>query len=184
MDDFCRDYILKNNARLMVRAAREDDAAALDALLRAAGGESDNLSFGAEDYPYSVEIERARIAQARSAPGGLMLLAFVNDAPAAYLSLLPEPRRFCRCAELAICVRKAYWRQGVGRILMQEAISQARACGALHSIFLTVNAENAGGIRLYRECGFREYGRYCEHAWYKGAYHDTLLMNLYLEDPS
>ena len=46
----------------VITRAVPDDAAALLELLRISGGETDNLTFGAEGLPFTVEQEREFLA--------------------------------------------------------------------------------------------------------------------------
>jgi RimJ/RimL family protein N-acetyltransferase len=48
----------------------------------------------------------------------------------------------------------------------------------LHSILLTVLADNPGGIACYKKVGFREVGRLPEHIYHDGTYVDKLYMGI------
>ena len=63
---------------------------------------------------------------------------------------------------------------GVGARLVEAVIDHARAHVEL--IELTVVSENAAARRLYRRCGFEEYGLEKRAAKYRGRYHDDVLM--------
>ena len=169
-------FILKNGQTVLIRNAEESDAAALAAFFHTCGGETNFLSFGAEDCPFDEEKARQMI---RSATGSSALyLVLLDGRIVAELSLTVPPRkRFSHKLELGIAVSRSVWRQGLGQRLMALAVQHGRDCGS-DSIFLTVSAENEAGIALYRRFGFREYGRYERQALINGVYSDALLMNL------
>jgi RimJ/RimL family protein N-acetyltransferase len=48
----------------------------------------------------------------------------------------------------------------------------------LHTIFLTVFAENPRAKKAYEKCGFVEFGRRHEALFYDGKYHDLIYMEL------
>lgn len=175
-------FTLRNGSVVLIREAEERDAAALAAFFRRCGGESDFLSFGAEDCPYDETRALGLIRTAAEQPDGTLLLAFENGEPVAELSLIiPDRKRFSHKAELGIAVAQRLWQQGLGSHLMALALQHGKNHG-LDSIFLTVSAENKVGIRLYERFGFTEYGRYRREAFFRGAYHDALLMSCYLSD--
>jgi ribosomal protein S18 acetylase RimI-like enzyme len=70
--------------------------------------------------------------------------------------------------------------QGVGRMLMLEAISMARSVPDLRQINLGVNANNGAAIRLYESLGFKAFGREAGAMLIDGTLHDELHMSLRL----
>lgn len=173
-------FTLKNGQTVLIRRAEEADAAALAAFFHACGGETDFLSFGAEDCPFDEERARQFILGATNASA--LYLALLDGEIVAELSLTVPPRkRFYHKLELGIALSKSVWRQGLGSRLMELALQHGKEHG-IDSIFLTVSAENEAGIALYRRYGFREYGRYERQALINGVYSDALLMNLYLHE--
>lgn len=173
-------FTLKNGQTVLIRDAAESDAAALSAFFHRCGGESDYLSFGEEDCPYTEEYALQYIRCAAAFPNNLLLLALADGEIVAELSLnVPPRKRFYHKLELGIAVSRPFWRQGLGSHLMSLAIRHGEQHG-IDSIFLTVSAENEAGIRLYRRFGFTEYGRYERQALIRGEYSDALLMNRYL----
>ena len=162
-----------------IRPVVPDDAAAMLAFCRAIGAESDNLSFGAEGLPFSIEQERDALASFAANPREINLAAADGGEIIGNCHIAPLKRRFAHRAELSISVRRPRWRQGIGRALMQRAIEQARAAG-IEIISLEVRADTLGAIALYRSFGFEEIGLFRRFGKIGGAYYDALLMNLYL----
>ena len=173
-------FTLKNGQTVLIRPAAAEDASALADFFHNCGGESDFLSFGAEDCPYTEEYALQFIRCGTEFPDNLLLLAFADNKIVAELSLCaPARKRFAHRLELGIAVSRPFWRQGLGSHLMSLAIRHGERHG-IDSVFLTVSAENEAGIRLYRRFGFTEYGRYERQALIRGEYSDALLMSRYL----
>ena len=80
-------------------------------------------------------------------------------------------------ASLGIGVRAAYRRAGLGRRLIDAAISEARRRG-LERIELWVRSPNIAAIRLYESVGFVLEGRRRDAVRLDGASEDELLMAL------
>jgi ribosomal protein S18 acetylase RimI-like enzyme len=70
--------------------------------------------------------------------------------------------------------------QGVGRRLMLEAISMARAVPGMRQLNLGVNADNSTAIRLYESLGFKAFGCEAGAMLVDGTLHDELHMSLRL----
>ena len=58
--------------------------------------------------------------------------------------------------EVAISIKRAYWRLGIGHIAMQAMIDFARSTNALRALSLEVHECNARAIALYSRFGFVE----------------------------
>jgi len=84
------------------------------------------------------------------ADGAVVGHAFLDPIPLAVLS---------HVARLTIAVHEGHQRRGLGRTLMNELVSWARANPRVEKIELQVRSSNAGAIALYRSLGFVEEGR-------------------------
>src|SRR5438046_2532695 len=85
-------------------------------------------------------------------PGGHIFMAFGGDQPIGCCALIrrEDPHSF----ELAkMSVAPDYRGLGVGRRILEHAISQAKACGA-KALYLESNSRLANAIHLYERCGF------------------------------
>lgn len=176
-----KNITLKNGTRLLLRSAEEADAAAFAAHLKQCGGETDFLSFGAEDCPHTEESCRAQILTSMENPLAPCLFAFHGSELVGEVCIHPSSRRrFSHVGELAISITQDFCSQGLGTILMREILALADSAG-YDSITLTVDSDNAAGIRLYKNFGFVPYGHYERAAFYRGGYHSTELMARYKE---
>ncbi len=73
-------------------------------------------------------------------------------------------------------VRKARWRQGVGRQLLQVAVNWA-AASELRRLELTVAVENLGAVSLYKSAGFEIGGTRKRAVYAEGRYWYDYLMS-------
>ena len=71
--------------------------------------------------------------------------------------------------------------QGLGRVLMQEAISRVSSMPGLRQISLGVISGNDSARRLYISLGFQSYGLERRAIMVNGEYHDDELMQLLLD---
>ena len=92
----------------IVRAQAEDAAALLD-YLKIVGGETDNLSFGAEGVPLDVEAEKAYLGVQAQSQDNIQLLAKANGEIIGTASLNRKQRRMGHRAEFGISLKKAWW---------------------------------------------------------------------------
>ena len=137
--------------KTVIVPAKPEDAAALLSYLRQVGAETDNLTFGAEGLPLSVEEYLARLEHSRDT---LFLLAKDNSRIVGTATLNRLPRRMSHRAEICLSVLKAYWHQGIGRRLLGELIAFAGQNG-MERLDLQVRCDNIRAIRLYESFGFQ-----------------------------
>ena len=112
------------------------------------------------------------------ADGDYMLLAFIDEKIAGHAGLHPvgkSPRR-AHARMLGIGVHSRYQRQGVGTALMQALMDLADKWLPVTRIELTVFADNAHAVKLYRRFGFEVEGTHKAYALRDGKYADTLAM--------
>ena len=76
----------------------------------------------------------------------------------------------------AMYVMKDYAGKGVGRRLLDEALSEARKLNGIEIINLTVTADNLAAVRLYSKTGFQSFGREARAVKASHAYLDKLHM--------
>lgn len=118
------------------------------------GGESDNLLFGRDAFPFTLEQEADFIAARLESNTSCLLLAFDGDILVSVGSLdAPQRERLAHTAELAISVLKSHWSQGVGSAMMAALLQYGRETG-LSLIHLGVRADNERAIHLYKRFGF------------------------------
>ena len=142
---------------LIIRKLIPDDAKQLIAYTKQIGGESDNLTFGADGFPVTVENEKDILQSMTDDPHSVMLGVWRGEELIADGSLNSLPRRMSHRAELGMTVKKAHWNQGIGSMLLEHLIQYAKEHG-IELIYLEVRADNHAAIHLYKKFGFRQTG--------------------------
>lgn len=142
---------------IIVEKASPTDAEQLLLFMKQIGGETDNLTFGGEGVPFSIEDESSYIASMENSRDNVMLLAKDGNKIVGNASLSRLPRRMSHRGDFSVAVAKDYWNQGVGGKLLQEIIAFAKE-NDFGIIDLQVRSDNVGAIHLYEKYGFRKIG--------------------------
>lgn len=164
-----------------IEIANPEDAADLLAYIRQIGGESDNLTFGREGLPLTVEQERVHLQKVADSADDIQLIVRQGSRIIADASLYRQPRRMHHRAEIGISVAKAYWGRGIGSALMAELVSFAKTRG-IRQLNLEVRSDNERAIRLYKKFGFQKLVTFPAFFSMDGQDVDFDLMNLNLTD--
>jgi len=136
---------------------------------------ADSLGFSLCFQNFDQELKD--LPGAYSPPAGRLLLAGDAAAMAGCVALRKLEHLVCEMKRLY--VRPAYRGKGVGRILVDRIIAEARAIGYERMRLDTVESSMKDAIALYRRIGFREIPAYCTNP-VEGA----LYMELALPLPS
>lgn len=172
---------LRNGEKMLIRKIVPDDAEAMLAYLRQVGSESDNLLFGAEGVPYTLEQERDMLAKIADAKTSTMLCGVVGGTIIAVVNInAPTRERIAHTSEIGVSVLKRYWHQGVATHMITALIDFAKATGVIKVVHLAVRSDNVRAIGVYERLGFVPIGRYGKQLCIRGEFVDTILMNLYL----
>lgn len=123
--------------------------------MKIVGGETDNLTFGAEGLPLRVAEEEAYLRGQVGSADHVQYLAKVNGEIIGTASLDRQPRRMRHRGAFAVSVKKAYWGRGVASALMEAILDFAKANG-FEQLELAVRGDNARAIRLYKTFGFQK----------------------------
>lgn len=155
------------------RTAVPADAAQLLDYLRTVGGETDNLTFGAQGIPFTIPQEEALLARLESSPHSRFFLALDGERIVgnACVDGSDNPR-LCHRRNLAITVLRAYWGRGIGTGLMARMIDFARESGA-ELLTLEVRSDNERARALYRKFGFTAFGTFPKYFKIGGQYYDV-----------
>ena len=142
---------------ITVEKATFEDAAEILQYLKQIGSETDNLSFGVEGLPFTVESEAAYICQIENSFDEIMLVAKENGKIIGNASLSRLPRRMKHRGDFSISVLKEYWNKGVGSQLILKIINFAKE-NSFEIIDLQVRSDNLAAIHLYEKFGFKKIG--------------------------
>lgn len=163
--------------KFQIEPARPEDAEALLAYLKQIGGESDNLTFGAEGLPLTAEQERAHLQSVLDSEDDTQLIVKQGGAIIADASMQRFRRRMSHRAEIGISVAKDYWGMGIGSALMAALLSFAKERG-IRQLNLEVRSDNERAIRLYQKFGFQKLVTFPAFFRIDGRDVDFDLMNL------
>ena len=105
------------------------------------------------------------------------LVAVRSNRVVGWVALCPISPRQCYAgvAEVSIYVASEARGQGVGRLLLEEAVRASEKAG-IWTLQAVVFPTNVGSIRLHEACGFRVVGCRQRIAQQNGAWRDTLLL--------
>lgn len=168
-----------NNSLFVIERARAEDAVALLEYLKIVGGETENLSFGAEGVPLSLEAEQSYLGAQYESADNVQYLAKVDGEIIGTASLNRKPRRMSHRGEFGISLKKAWWGCGAASALTEAVLAFAKENG-FEQLNLEVRSDNFRAIRLYEKFGFRKLCTFPGFFKINGEYIDFDLMNLEL----
>ena len=142
---------------ITVEKALPADAAEILELMKQIGGESDNLTFGTQGLPFSVEDEEAFILNINGSSDGVFLVAREDGRIVGSASLSRMPRRMSHVGDIGISVVRSHWNRGIGSMLLSSVIDFAKK-NAFDFIDLQVRSDNLAAIHLYTKFGFEKIG--------------------------
>ena len=168
-----------NNSLFVIERARAEDAAALLDYLKIVGGETDNLSFGAEGVPLSLEAEKDYLRSQCESMDQVQYLATVDGEIIGTASLNRKLRRMSHRGVFGMSLKKAWWGCGAASALTEAILAFAKENG-FEQLNLEVRSSNARAIHLYEKYGFRKLCTFPHFFKINGEYVDFDLMNLEL----
>lgn len=161
---------------IIYREAVPEDAQALLDYCKLIGSESDNMSFGAEGLPFTVDREAEFLKNAQSNPNFRFLLALDGDTIVGTSSVEKHGQaRFAHRSVFAVSVRKSHWSRGIGSGLMERQLAFIKEAGA-EIVELEVRTDNIRAISLYKKFGFVPFGTYPRFFKFGEAYFDAVYM--------
>ncbi|SHE57342.1 MULTISPECIES: GNAT family N-acetyltransferase [Caloramator] len=170
-------YELKNGKKLGIRRAEERDAKELVAMYNRLGTESDNLTFGMDDYYLNYDQEKSLIYSLNSRENCLYIVAILDGKIIGNLSFVASQRkRLMHRGELGIAVLKDYWNIGVGNSLMDYFFKWAQSTEKIKKVELQVRDDNMPAISLYLKWGFKFEGKISRGVMVNGKYYDLYYM--------
>jgi RimJ/RimL family protein N-acetyltransferase len=160
-----------------VRPAEPSDAAALVELARSVGAEAGGWLLTGDRWR-SAGDERRFLRSVRGHPDAAVFVAEVDGTVVGRLSLARDPHPASRhVADLGLMVAAAHRRRGIGRALLERAVSWARSAG-VRKLELHVFPWNEPALALYQSFGFEREGLRRGHYLRDGVYVDAILMAL------
>ena len=160
---------------IRVRRAEPSDAASLVALAQAVGGEEGRWILATESWR-SVSNERRYLKTVLRHPHATVIVAVDGDDVVGRLSLSRDPHPASQhVADLGLMVAESHRRQGIGKQLLEEAITWSRSVG-VQKLELHVFPWNEPALRLYESFGFEREGYRRQHYARDDELVDAILM--------
>jgi len=135
---------------LLIREAESKDAAELVSFLNCVSLETDFTSLDGEGILLTDTDMELFLDKQTHSENQITLLALLNDKIAGIVNITADQRKRVRhIGDLFIVIGKKYWNNGLGSLLIEEAIEWAQASGILRRLQLTVQTRNqAAGKRI------------------------------------
>ena len=171
-------FKLEDGRPCTLRLATADDAEELLRVFPQTHVESDFINYFPGEFDFTLEQEKEFIRDHTGKRGAIALVAEVAGSIVACGGATPaKQKRYAHQTEVGLTVLKGFWRQGIGRTMMEYLVEWGRAQG-LRKMHLRVFADNARAIPLYQSLGFVEEGRLKgDRLRADGTYGDTIIMS-------
>lgn len=175
-----KEFILRDSRQLCISEAVPEDADAIIRYQYTVGGETDFLTFGANEFWLSVQEETAFIRSVQERGKDTFLKGSIDGKIVSSLVLLRIDRpRIKHIGELGVSVLRDYWELGIGKYMCEEAACLAKQRG-ITKINLQVRKDNDKAILLYEKLGYKREGESSRAYYVQGIYYSQVLMGLEL----
>ena len=160
---------------ITVRSARPEDAATLVALGATVGREPEAWLLNTDGWR-NVGEERRYLRALKRHRDAAVFVAEDDGVIVGRLSVARDPHTASRhVADLGLMVAASHRRRGIGRALLEQAVTWARDAG-VRKLELHVFPWNEPALKLYEQFGFEREGLRKAHYRRDGAYVDVILM--------
>lgn len=176
-----RNITLNNNVEVTIRKATIEDAQNMIDFYNVVGGETDFLSFGANEFKRDLREYEDYITATSKEQNSIMLLALIDSEIISIATInSSQKERTKHVGTLGIVISKKYTGLGLGKILMKDLIEWAKRNGVTKKISLVTNENNTVAIELYKNLGFEVEGLLKKDNFIRGSYSNTVMMGLFL----
>ena len=175
---------LKDGTKVILRSPQRRDVAQLNEYLRLTSGETHYMVRYPEECDRTLEAAQKRLWAVTDHERSFMLAAFLDGELVGNCGVNEISDRFKmrHRASLGISIKKKAWGLGLGTLLMEKALEQAKENG-FTQVELGVFADNDRARHLYRKLGFTEMGCIPKAFCLKdGTYRDEVQMVKFLMD--
>ncbi len=169
------DHTEENNI-FVVREIQSGDAARFLELNRQIDLETKNMLLESKERTTSLEDQEAIICKFHSSMNQVIFVAERDDDIIGFtVARGGDFARNRQTASVVIGVRRSWWGQGVGALLI-DSIRQWATKNYVHRLELTVRTDNSRAISLYENKGFVIEGRRLESLFVDDRYVDEYYM--------
>lgn len=174
--------VLSDGQVIKLRKVQVKDASLLLDFLTEVNRETRNLSREPHEVTMSLEDEIAFIKRVLDSENDSFFVAFDDESVIGTIGYHGSSlERLRHKVSLGISVLKRYHGKGIGSVLMEALIEEAKA-NKKHKIELEVRLDNKEAISLYEKFGFVVEGTRKDGFYAEERYIDLLLMGKILED--
>lgn len=165
-------------SKVIVREALQSDAKELIEYLNLVGGESDYLSFGANEFPLDIKANEQFIKSLETTSNVYLLAIVDNQIAGTLCSNIYDNLRFKHNANFDISVKQKYQGRGIGHQLLQMFINAMKQNNQIDNITFEVRADNKGAISLYEKLGFKQTGTLPNNFKLNNISYDVLIYSM------
>ena len=147
--------VTKSNKQVEIRLAKIDDAQAILNLKRGYIENTTTLPFALEEYPNDISKETNLIKEYNESENSLFLVAEFNGQLIGNIDLTGSKRiKMYHTGMIGMGIMEDWRNQGLGKILIENALSWAKNNSKIEIIWLDVYSSNSLGVNLYKNMGF------------------------------
>lgn len=151
---------LKNGKEALLRNGTKADGKEVFETFNATHAETDFLLSYPDENSFDAEQEGRFLDEKTGSLGEIEIIAIVDSkvVGTAGIEAVGAKYKVRHRAEFGISILKEYWGLGLGRALTGACIQCAKQAG-YKQLELNVVANNERAVSLYRDMGFKEFGR-------------------------
>ena len=157
---FNKTITLKNGKKAVLRNGEYADGAAVYESFNQTHAETDYMLSYPDENSFNAEQEADFLKEKADSDNEVEIIAVVDGkvVGSAGIEAIGSKYKVKHRAEMGIGIEKEYWGLGLGKAFMEACIECAKEAG-YKQIELNVVAENERAIALYKNFGFKEFGR-------------------------
>lgn len=177
-----KEIILRSGKRILLRSPGGEDAGALNAHRQITSRETYFMARYPEEMEYEEKALRKQLEELCAADKAFGISAFCDGSLVAdcRVTKVRDSMKYRHRGYFGISIQKAFWGQGLGSLMLQEAIRISRENG-FEQLELGAFADNTRAVHLYEKAGFQHYGIQPRAFKLKdGTYRDEVIMVLFL----
>lgn len=178
-----KEITLKNGEKCVLRAASDKDAEAVLEVFCSTHAQTDFLLTYPEENSFTYEQEIKFLERTYKSENEIEICAVLNGkiVGTAGISPVGDKLKNRHRAEFGIAIEKEFWGLGIGKALTAACTECARTAN-YSQLELDVVADNSSAVALYKNLGFKEYGRNPRGFKSKiSGYQELILMRMELE---
>ncbi len=179
------EFLTKSGKQALIRAVTPSDTASMMTYINELSSEDTYITFSGEQLSFEEEEKYLLSCEKETEAGNMIKLACeVAGQIVGVCDIrreLTRKKRGYHIGIVGLTVNKHFRGDGIGKMLLQQTMSQAQeAIPGLRILLLYCFETNIPALRLYTKLGFQETGRIPQGTLYKGEYIDEIQMCLQL----